>query len=85
MQVVDVVVAVPELRRDLLPGHEGEISHLKQSLTFHAVDAMYRFSDFLLQLHQVRDASVDLGLKLHYANHSLLHRGSVYRWNLGHL
>lgn len=77
MQVVDVVVAVPELRRDLLPGHEGEISHLKQSFTLHAVDAPYRFPDFLFQLHQVCDACVDLGLELHDADHSLLHGGSV--------
>ncbi len=37
VQVVDVVLAVPELCCDLLPAHECKISHLKDGLTLHAV------------------------------------------------
>ena len=38
MQVVDVVLAVIQLGRNLVPSKKGEVPHLKQRLTLHVVD-----------------------------------------------
>ena len=37
MKVVDIVLAVSQLHRHLVPTEKGEVAHLQQRLTFHAV------------------------------------------------
>ncbi len=40
MQMVDVINAVPKLCCHLLSAHEGKVTHLENSFTFHTNDAI---------------------------------------------
>ena len=73
--MVDVVLAVIPMDRDLFPNHKGEISHLKEHLTLHTIDASdgLCISDF--QLIEKGDVIADLRFQIHDLHHGFLQSG----------
>jgi len=57
MQVVYIILTVSKLYSELLPAQKGKVSHLKDGLAFHAVDAPDGLSNAALHLHQKRDTT----------------------------
>lgn len=43
MQMVNIVLAIVQMGRDLIPSKEGDVPHLQQRLTLHAVHTPDRF------------------------------------------